>query len=113
MSVWPAPKNDLPIWITEIGFHTGNISSPGIVTDETIKAAHLEETMKKLIANLHYSRPVFWYIFHEKNASNTYFSLVKKYTSDGNVKTEFLPAYYTFKGMNKNWSYYAKHPNHK
>jgi len=106
MSLWPKPKNDMPIWITEIGFHTGNISSPGIVTSEKIKADYLKQTMHLLIQNLHYTRPICWYIFHEVNASKTYFSLVKKEMVGDTITTDFLPAYYSFKELNKNWNYY-------
>jgi len=108
MSVWPQPKNDMPIWITEIGFHTGSISSPGMVSNETKKADYLKQTMHKIIQDLHYSRPICWYIFHEINANNTYFSLVKKTLSKGVIKTKFLPAYFSYKRMNKNWNYYHK-----
>lgn len=106
MSVWPKPKNDMPIWITEIGFHTGSISSPGMVNSETIKADYLRQTMQKLIQNLHYSRPICWYIFHEVNATNSYYGLINKNLSGSDVKTNFLPAYFSFKGMDKNWHYY-------
>lgn len=106
MSVWPKPRNDMPIWITEIGFHTGSISSPGRVSSEEIKADYLRQTMHILIQNMHYSRPICWYIFHEKNASNTYFALVKKSLSGDTVTTDYLPAYSSFKGMDQNWNYY-------
>lgn len=108
MSVWPIPKNDMPIWITEIGFHTGPISSPGRVTTEEIKADYLVQTMNMLIKNMHYSRPICWYIFHEKNAENTYFALVKKNMSGDQVNTTFLPAYSSFKNLDRNWNYYKK-----
>ncbi|MDP4289620.1 MAG: hypothetical protein Q8908_00910 [Bacteroidota bacterium] len=108
MLAWPKPKNDMPIWITEIGFHTGNISSPGIVSSEEIKAVYLKETIQMLIQNMPYSRPICWYIFHEVNANNTYFGLVTKYLNGSNVETTFLPAYVAFKGMDQNWSHYAR-----
>lgn len=108
MSSWPKPKNEMPVWITEIGFHTGPISSPGRVATEEIKADYLVQTMKMLIKNMSYSRPVCWYIFHEKNAENTYFSLVKKSKEGEIINTNFLPAYYSFRKMDKSWNYYKK-----
>jgi hypothetical protein len=92
----------------KIGFHTGPISSPDRVSNEQMKADYLVQTMKMLIQNMHYSRPICWYIFHEKNADNTYFSLVKKNMNGDTVNTNYLPAYYSFKGMNQKWNYYKK-----
>lgn len=110
MATWPSPKNEMPIWITEIGFHTGSVGSTGQVSSEVQKGAYLREMMFLLIKNLKYSRPIFWYIFHEVDASSTYFSLVKKYWVGSEVKTDFLAAYYSYQGLNQNWNYYATIP---
>ena len=92
ITTWPAPKNNPPIWITEIGFQN---------SDENLKAAHLTELMPKLIKNLTFSRPIFWYILHD-NA----FGLISQAVSGNNVTTTFFPAYYSYKGLDQSWAYY-------
>lgn len=98
---WPAGKNNLPIWITEIGFHVGTISSPGQVPDEATKAAYLKETYQNLMMNLNWKRPICWYILHEVNPGSNYYNLLVR-TSDASPAT-LLPAYNTYKGMNTMW----------
>jgi hypothetical protein len=77
-----------------------------MVSSETIKADFLRQTMHKLIQNMYYSRPICWYIFHEVNASDTYFALVNKNLNGSNVTTKLLPAYFSYKMMDQNWHYY-------
>ena len=101
VSQWPSGKKNMPIWITEIGFHIGPISSPGPVPDEDTKAAYLKETYQKLMMNLTWVRPICWYILHEVNPGSNYFNLLKR-ANDTDPAT-FLPAYNTYKNMDKKW----------
>lgn len=91
-ALWPASKSGLPIWITEIGFQNA---------DENLKAANLTGMMKKLIQNLPYSRPIFWYILHDNS-----FGLIDQHVSDTTVTTTFFPAYYAYKNLNQSWTFY-------
>ncbi len=92
LTTWPAPKNNPPIWITEIGFQNA---------DENVKATQITELMPKLIKNLSFSRPIFWYILHD-NA----FGLLSQAVSGNAVTTTFFPAYYSYQGLNQSWNYY-------
>jgi uncharacterized protein YjdB len=113
MSHWPAPHNDKPIWITEIGFHVSDIgtSPPGSIPndingqlDEATKAYYLQKTMQLLIQNLEQPRPIFYYIYHEKDSTKSGFGLIKRASGGGAVT--YLPAYHTYAGMNEDWDYY-------
>lgn len=113
MVAWPAPYNDKPIWITEIGFHVSDIDSapPGLIPDkdgqldEATKAQYLYQTIVLLIQNLKHKRPISWYIYHE-NISSSGYGLVRKYKSAESIITEYKEAYYMYKSMDKSWDYY-------
>ena len=106
IAAWPAPKNDLPIWLTEIGFHTGTTSggSAGVADEET-KAKYLKDMYTKMIQNLKYKRPVFWYSLHEQQPGSNYFNLTSRNSINAGPSTYFA-AYDTIKNMNNTWSYY-------
>ena len=114
MSEWPAPHNDKPIWITEVGFHVDDIadSYPGTVPDkngqpdEETKAQYLYETMVSLINNLEYPRPISWYSYYEYEDGKSGYGLVKKYESGNDTITVYNPAYYRYKSMDKAWDEY-------
>ena len=102
MSTWP--NSNLPIWITEIGFHVGTASSGHVgVANETIKAAYLQTTYEKMTQNLYWKRPVFWYDLHEQAFGSTYFNFTNKATATS--ATTYYDAYYTFKNNTHSWSY--------
>lgn len=113
MTHWPAPHNDKPIWITEIGFHVSDIgtSPPGSIPndvngrlDEATKAYYLQKTMQLLIQNLEEPRPIFYYIYHEKDSTKSGFGLIKRASGGGAVT--YLPAYDTYASMDEDWDYY-------
>jgi len=101
VSQWPIGKRNMPIWITEIGFHIGNITSPGPVPNEDTKATYLMETYQKLMSNLPFVRPICWYILHEVNPGSNYYNLLVR--TNNTDSATILPAYNTYKNMDDNW----------
>ena len=79
MANWPAPYDHLPIWITEIGFHTerGWHNNAGLVPDEKTKAAYLVEMMRLLQAD-GIKTPIFWYTAHESHPNTHGYGLVMR-----------------------------------
>ena len=122
---WPAPYNDKPIWITEIGFHVdesglnaGLIPNRNGELDEYGKGQHVYETMALLMQNLPHPRPLCWYVYREKGTrtyngvslTSTGYALVQTPTAGGTnvLKTNiYLPAYYAYKALDLSWDKYA------
>lgn len=105
MKTWPAGKNNLPIWLTEIGFHVNTTSGGSAgVADEAAKAAYLKNMYIKMMQNLPHKRPVFWYILHEQQPGSNFFNLINRTSNTG--ATTYYAAYDTIKNMNNNWSFY-------
>ncbi|MDI3318376.1 hypothetical protein [Pinibacter soli] len=105
MKTWPAPKNDLPVWITEIGFFVGKLGHKGL-NNEAEKAQAMKSMYEKLMANMHWKRPICWYLLHEEAPGKNYFNLTGLDSATG--RKIFYPAYDTLRSMNKGWSYYKQ-----
>ncbi len=86
-----------PIWITEIGFHTGLSSNlPGSVPDEQTKATYLTQTITKLRES-GITTPIFWYNLHEGRSATAGYGLVSK--DPNTLATTYLPAYTAYKQL--------------
>lgn len=101
MSKWPNGRNNMPIWITEIGFNVGLSGTGAKVPDEDTKALYLKETYQKIMVNLQWVRPICWYILHEVNPGSNYYNLLVR-TNNTDPAT-LLPAYTTYKNLDDKW----------
>lgn len=102
MASWPNPN--MPVWITEIGFHTGTSSSGHVgVPDEATKASYLKTLYEKMAQNLYTIRPVFWYILHEEQYNSEFFGLTNRTSSTS--QTIYYDPYFTYKNLTQSWSY--------
>lgn len=85
VSEFPAPYNNKPIWITEIGWHAQSswASTLGAMYVETEqkKGDYLAETLPALIDTMIVKRPVLWYCMHENNSGKG-FGLTQKMKED-------------------------------
>lgn len=92
ISTWPAPHNNKPIWVTEIGWDTTPY-------DESYKAAFLTEGMKKIVQNMKSVRPVVWYALHEKSSASG-FGLTQRRYIDSVLQYDRLPAIENYRALN-------------
>lgn len=95
---------ELPIWITEIGFHAtaswDKYVTPGKVETEEIKAQYLTAVMNgihELLSSV--QRPVMWYQIHEKGGGVAGYGLTQKTVQEFGVDKTTLPAYAAMKGL--------------
>jgi hypothetical protein len=100
VNAWPSPKYNMPIWITEIGYHATPGFNPGMQTDnEYVKGEYDAEAMQRLMQDMKIVRPVICYTLHEISSSAG-FGLTQQTNVNGKVQYSRLPAIENYRRLN-------------
>lgn len=94
VAAWPAPHNNKPIWITEVGWTFFPDTDK-----EAYKAMFLYEAMPRLAATMKSVRPVTWWTLHETWAGYGG-GITVRVTNNGVVSFDPLPALETMALVN-------------